>query len=157
MLSAKAPCRAVAPARARRAAVRAFVQPQQQQHNGAPRTAPKPAREPRARRATATGSTRGHTPHTATRLQQAAAAGAAAAAASRRPPVTAGARRDRETPAPRPVADSPLHNPTPSLPPVTNGVIFRQLFDGTSSTYTYLLADPASRAAMLIDPVLEQV
>jgi sulfur dioxygenase len=35
-------------------------------------------------------------------------------------------------------------------------VIFRQLFDQQSSTYTYLLADPASRAAALIDPVFEQ-
>jgi len=35
-------------------------------------------------------------------------------------------------------------------------VIFRQLFDQQSSTYTYLLADPAARAAVLIDPVFEQ-
>jgi len=35
-------------------------------------------------------------------------------------------------------------------------MIFRQLFDQQSSTYTYLLADPASRAAVLIDPVFEQ-
>lgn len=35
--------------------------------------------------------------------------------------------------------------------------IFRQLFDQQSSTYTYLLADPASRDAILIDPVFEQV
>ena len=35
-------------------------------------------------------------------------------------------------------------------------MIFRQLFDTQSSTYTYLLADPASRAAVLIDPVFEQ-
>src|SRR4249919_2197242 len=35
-------------------------------------------------------------------------------------------------------------------------MIFRQLFDPQSSTYTYLLADPASRAALLIDPVFEQ-
>jgi glyoxylase-like metal-dependent hydrolase (beta-lactamase superfamily II) len=35
-------------------------------------------------------------------------------------------------------------------------VIFRQLFDQQSSTYTYLLADPASREALLIDPVFEQ-
>jgi sulfur dioxygenase len=33
---------------------------------------------------------------------------------------------------------------------------FRQLFDPQSSTYTYLLADPASREAVLIDPVFEQ-
>ena len=35
-------------------------------------------------------------------------------------------------------------------------VIFRQLFDSQSSTYTYLVADPASREALLIDPVFEQ-
>lgn len=34
-------------------------------------------------------------------------------------------------------------------------MIFRQLFDSVSSTYTYLLADEASRQALLIDPVLE--
>ena len=36
-------------------------------------------------------------------------------------------------------------------------MIFRQLFDPQSSTYSYLLGDPASRQAVLIDPVLEQV
>ncbi len=35
-------------------------------------------------------------------------------------------------------------------------LIFRQLFDADSSTYTYLLADSASKAAVLIDPVFEQ-
>lgn len=35
-------------------------------------------------------------------------------------------------------------------------MIFRQLFDHQSSTYTYLLADEESRAAALIDPVFEQ-
>jgi sulfur dioxygenase len=34
-------------------------------------------------------------------------------------------------------------------------VIFRQLFDPQSSTYTYLLADPLAREAVLIDPVFE--
>jgi sulfur dioxygenase len=34
-------------------------------------------------------------------------------------------------------------------------LIFRQLFDPQSSTYTYLLADAAKREAVLIDPVLE--
>lgn len=34
--------------------------------------------------------------------------------------------------------------------------IFRQLFDPPSSTYSYLLADSASREALLIDPVFEQ-
>jgi sulfur dioxygenase len=36
-------------------------------------------------------------------------------------------------------------------------VIFRQLFDRDSSTYTYLVACPASRQALLIDPVLSRV
>lgn len=36
-------------------------------------------------------------------------------------------------------------------------VIFRQLFDKESSTYTYLLGDPTSGEAALIDPVVEQV
>ncbi len=36
-------------------------------------------------------------------------------------------------------------------------LIFRQLFDPTSSTYTYLLGDRASGQALLIDPVYEQV
>jgi len=35
-------------------------------------------------------------------------------------------------------------------------MIFRQLFDLASSTYTYLLADDATREAVLIDPVFEQ-
>ena len=35
-------------------------------------------------------------------------------------------------------------------------LIFRQLFDADSSTYTYLLADPGSKEAVLIDPVFEQ-
>ncbi len=36
-------------------------------------------------------------------------------------------------------------------------MIFRQLFDAKSSTYTYLLADEQSKTAVLIDPVFEQV
>lgn len=35
-------------------------------------------------------------------------------------------------------------------------MIFRQLFDPQSSTYTYLLADPITREAILIDTVFEQ-
>ena len=35
-------------------------------------------------------------------------------------------------------------------------LIFRQLFDAASSTYTYLLADPQSREAVIIDTVYEQ-
>ena len=37
------------------------------------------------------------------------------------------------------------------------GLIFRQLFDPETSSYTYLLADEQSRETVLIDPVLEQV
>lgn len=36
-------------------------------------------------------------------------------------------------------------------------MILRQLFDAESSTYTYLLADEATRDAALIDPVREQI
>ena len=36
-------------------------------------------------------------------------------------------------------------------------MIFRQLFESDSSTYTYLIADPDSREAILIDPVRETV
>jgi sulfur dioxygenase len=36
-------------------------------------------------------------------------------------------------------------------------LLFRQLFDAESCTYTYILADAASREAVMIDPVLEQV
>jgi len=36
-------------------------------------------------------------------------------------------------------------------------MIFRQLFDDDSSTYTYLLADEETREAIIIDPVLERV
>ena len=36
-------------------------------------------------------------------------------------------------------------------------MLFRQLYDRESSTYTYLLADEVTREALLIDAVLEQV
>ncbi|MDF2445665.1 MAG: Zn-dependent hydrolase [Moraxellaceae bacterium] len=36
-------------------------------------------------------------------------------------------------------------------------MLFRQLYDQASSTYTYLLADKTSREAVLIDPVREQM
>ena len=36
-------------------------------------------------------------------------------------------------------------------------MIFRQLFEPTTSTYTYLLASPTTREAVLIDPVVEEV
>jgi glyoxylase-like metal-dependent hydrolase (beta-lactamase superfamily II) len=36
-------------------------------------------------------------------------------------------------------------------------LLFRQLYDPTSSTYTYMLADATTKEGVLIDPVLEQV
>ena len=36
-------------------------------------------------------------------------------------------------------------------------MLFRQLFDPETSTYTYLLADEESREAVLIDTVAEQL
>ncbi len=36
-------------------------------------------------------------------------------------------------------------------------MIFRQLFEPSSSTYAYLLGDPTTRDALLIDPVIEDV
>lgn len=36
-------------------------------------------------------------------------------------------------------------------------MLFRQLFDADTSTYTYLVGDPRTRQAALIDPVLGQV
>ncbi len=36
-------------------------------------------------------------------------------------------------------------------------MLFRQLFDKTSSTYTYLIASAKGREALVIDPVLENV
>ncbi|MCG8366650.1 MAG: MBL fold metallo-hydrolase, partial [Pseudanabaenales cyanobacterium] len=36
-------------------------------------------------------------------------------------------------------------------------MLFRQLFDQESNTYTYLIADLDLKQALLVDPVLEQV
>ena len=36
-------------------------------------------------------------------------------------------------------------------------MLFRQLFDQDTWTYTYLIADPQTQAAALVDPVIEQV
>lgn len=35
-------------------------------------------------------------------------------------------------------------------------MLFRQLFDAESSTYTYLIADSTTQEAILVDPVLIQ-
>ncbi|KAK5921975.1 hypothetical protein CgunFtcFv8_019286 [Champsocephalus gunnari] len=40
---------------------------------------------------------------------------------------------------------------------LTEGLLFRQLFELESSTYTYLLADTETKEAVLIDPVLETI
>lgn len=40
---------------------------------------------------------------------------------------------------------------------VNNNIIFRQMFDSESSTFTYILADPLSQEGVVIDPVLEKV
>merc|ERR1712110_429929 len=52
----------------------------------------------------------------------------------------------------------PCHTLSPrslSLSSMASTPIFRQLFDKDSSTYTYLLADPATKEAVLIDPVID--
>ena len=36
-------------------------------------------------------------------------------------------------------------------------MLFRQLFDAQTSTYTYLIADESTKEAVLVDPVIEQV
>ncbi len=40
---------------------------------------------------------------------------------------------------------------------MSKSMIFHQLYDNETSTYTYLLADPETQEAVLIDPVLEKV
>jgi sulfur dioxygenase len=52
-------------------------------------------------------------------------------------------------------ANSKAADISASAPP-SAAPLFRQLIDKESSTYSYLLADPESRDAVLIDPVLEQ-
>lgn len=38
-----------------------------------------------------------------------------------------------------------------------NSIIFRQLFDEKTWTYTYIIADASSKEAVIIDPVRDQV
>ncbi|XP_004551111.2 persulfide dioxygenase ETHE1, mitochondrial-like [Maylandia zebra] len=40
---------------------------------------------------------------------------------------------------------------------MVKGLLFRQLFESESSTYTYLLADADTKEAVIIDPVLETI
>jgi len=54
-----------------------------------------------------------------------------------------------------PVQQNWLSNPFTVLQ--KPAMIFRQLFDLESSTYTYLIANQSTKAAILVDPVLEQV
>lgn len=53
----------------------------------------------------------------------------------------------------------PLEVPSSAQSETSGGadIIFRQLFDTVSSTYTYLLADATTKEAILIDPVREHV
>lgn len=46
---------------------------------------------------------------------------------------------------------------SPADATISELLIFHQLFEKESSSYTYLLADPATREAIIIDPVLETV
>ena len=46
---------------------------------------------------------------------------------------------------------------SPNSPQKEESMIFHQLFEKESSSYTYLLADPLTREAIIIDPVLETV
>ena len=39
---------------------------------------------------------------------------------------------------------------------VSNVMIFNQLFDSKSSTYTYIIASDKGREALIIDPVIEK-
>jgi sulfur dioxygenase len=49
-----------------------------------------------------------------------------------------------------------LGEPERGLEPANEAMIFRQLFDPVSSTYTYLLADERTREAAIVDPVFDQ-
>ena len=50
-----------------------------------------------------------------------------------------------------------LSVPSPLSVMAAPKLLFRQLFESESSTYTYLLADEETKDAILIDPVLEKV
>src|SRR5574338_481162 len=65
------------------------------------------------------------------------------------------ARAENACRAPPPSLASP-HAWTAGGMPMFGDLIFRQLFDAASSTYTYLLADPQSREGVIIDTVFEQ-
>ena len=46
---------------------------------------------------------------------------------------------------------------TMTTPGTSSGLLFRQMFDKESWTYTYVLADEDTREAVIIDPVIDQV
>src|SRR5574338_605113 len=71
----------------------------------------------------------------------------------RRPPSAAGAENACRAPT---AGLALLYRPTAGGVPMFGDLIFRQLFDAASSTYTYLLADPQSRQGVIIDTVFEQ-
>ncbi len=50
-----------------------------------------------------------------------------------------------------------LQVPLPKVLRMSKEMIFYQLFEAESSTYTYVLGDPISKEAIIIDPVLETV
>src|SRR5690606_13981564 len=63
-------------------------------------------------------------------------------------------------PTPRPPSPSPIPDPKPPpdhRPTGDDPMVFRQLYDAETSTYTYLLVDEETREAVLIDSVAEQV
>ena len=62
-----------------------------------------------------------------------------------------------------PASSAPAATAAPQTAPISlaaaaggGGLLFRQLFDASTGTFTYLLADVASRQGVLIDPVFEQ-
>jgi glyoxylase-like metal-dependent hydrolase (beta-lactamase superfamily II) len=46
--------------------------------------------------------------------------------------------------------------PTAAVSTPPSGLVFRQLFESVSSTYTYILGDETTGEALIIDPVLEK-
>src|SRR5712675_1823532 len=57
----------------------------------------------------------------------------------------------------RPQGPAGGHRPKINGPAAGGRMIFRQLFDGVSGTYTYLLASRRGGEAMILDPVIDKV
>src|SRR5215471_11434997 len=68
----------------------------------------------------------------------------------RRPTPTGGRRRG-------PTSASCVSRARSASPAAASSMLFRQLFDAVSSTYTYLLASRRGGEALIIDPVIEKV